>query len=103
VNQLIGIDDIAPRIHSVRGIKVMLDRDLAEFFGVQTKRLNEQVKRNKGRFPADFVFQLTEAEKEKVVANCDHLNMLKYSKALPFAFTELGAISDKKIGFIDDK
>lgn len=57
-----------------------------------TKRLNEQVKRNSGRFPADFMFQLTAAEKAEVVANCDHLQKLKFSKALPFAFTEHGAI-----------
>jgi hypothetical protein len=70
----------------------MIDRDLAEFYGVQTKRLNEQVKRNKDRFPADFVFQLSEEERAEVVANCGHLKTLKYSKSLPYAFTEHGAI-----------
>jgi hypothetical protein len=54
--------------------------------------LNEQVKRNKNRFPSDFVFQLNEDEKAELVANCDHLNNLKYTKALPHAFTEHGAI-----------
>lgn len=57
-----------------------------------TKRLNEQVKRNQERFPADFLFQLTAAEKQEVVANCDHLAKLKFSKTLPYAFTEHGAI-----------
>ena len=57
-----------------------------------TKRLNEQVKRNRERFPADFLFQLTTAEKAEVVANCDHLNKLKFSKVLPHALTEHGAI-----------
>jgi len=83
---------IEGRIQVLRGIKVMIDADLAELYGVPTRRLNEQVKRNIGRFPPDFMFQLTEAEKAEVVANCDHLAKLKFSKALPYAFTEHGAI-----------
>jgi hypothetical protein len=59
---------------------------------VPTKRLNEQVKRNTERFPEDFMFRLSPEEKAEVVANCDHLDKLKFSKALPFAFTEHGAI-----------
>ena len=70
----------------------MLDKDLADLYSVQTKRLNEQVKRNKTRFPRDFMFQLTAEEKAWVVANCDHLQSLKYSRARPYAFTEHGAI-----------
>ena len=70
----------------------MIDADLARFYGVSTKRLNEQVKRNKDRFPTDFVFQLTHSEKSEVVANCDHLEKLKFSKALPYVFTEHGAL-----------
>ena len=76
----------------IRGEKVIIDTDLASFYGVSTKRLNEQVKRNKKRFPADFLFQLNHAEKNEVVANCDHLTNLKYSKSLPYAFTEHGAL-----------
>jgi len=76
----------------IRGQKVMLDADLAELYGVTTKRLNEQVKRNRARFPTDFMFQLTAEEKAEVVANCDHLARLKFSPALPAAFTEHGAI-----------
>jgi hypothetical protein len=83
---------IEQRILLVRGEKVIIDADLADFYGVPTKRLNEQVKRNKKRFPKDFMFQLTADEKSEVVAICDHLAKLKYSKALPFAFTEHGAI-----------
>ena len=79
-------------ILNVRGQKVMLDSDLAGIYGVATKRLNEQMKRNKGRFPADFVFQLTDAEKSEVVANCDHIKKLKFTPSLPYAFTEHGAI-----------
>lgn len=59
----------------------MIDRDLAELYGVTTKRLNEQVKRNANRFPEDFMFQLTSEEKNEVVANCDHLKQLKFSHA----------------------
>ena len=76
----------------VRSQKVMLDVDLAEIYGVKTSRLNEQVKRNIGRFPADFMFQLTDKEKEEVIANCDHLEKIKFSRTNPYAFTEHGAI-----------
>ncbi|TAL36677.1 MAG: ORF6N domain-containing protein [Spirochaetes bacterium] len=70
----------------------MIDADIAELYGVPTKALNQAVKRNPGRFPADFMFQLNEVEKDEVVTNCDHLARLKFSKALPHAFTEHGAI-----------
>ncbi len=83
---------IEGRIQVVRGLRVMIDVDLAALYGVPTKRLNEQVKRNRDRFPADFLFQLTAVEKAEVVANCDHLSKLKFSKVLPYAFTEHGAI-----------
>jgi len=83
---------IMNKIIILRGGKVMIDRDLAELYGVTTKRLNEQVKRNKKRFPEDFMFQLTEEEKAEVVAKCNHLKVLKYSPSLPFAFTEHGAV-----------
>lgn len=76
----------------IRGQKVMLDVDLAEIYGVKTKRLNEQVKRNILRFPSDFIFQLSEEEKEEVVAKCDHLSKLKFSVSNPYAFTEHGAL-----------
>lgn len=76
----------------IRGQKVILDSDLAELYGVPTKRLNEQVRRNRGRFPSDFMFQLTEPEKREVVANCDHLARLRFSPGLPYVFTEHGAI-----------
>ena len=83
---------IESRILLVRGQKVMIDADLAQLYGVPTKRLNEQVKRNAERFPPDFIFMLTQQEKDEVVANCDHLGKLKFSKSLPYAFTEHGAI-----------
>ncbi len=80
------------RILSLRGQRIILDTDLAELYGVTTKRLNEQVKRNAGRFPADFTFRLTAREKAEVVANCDHLQRLKFSSTIPCAFTEHGAV-----------
>jgi hypothetical protein len=89
---IIPTERIERAILLIRGQKVMLDADLAELYGVSTRRLNEQVRRNRSRFPLDFMFQLTSEEKAKVVANCDHLNRLKFSPVLPFAFTEHGAI-----------
>ena len=86
------VGTIEQRILLIRGQKVMIDADLAEFYGVKTKRLNEQVKRNADRFPSDFMFQLTAEEKAEVVAKCDHLSKLKYSSTLPYAFTEHGAV-----------
>jgi hypothetical protein len=79
-------------IRFIRGQRVILDADLAELYGVKTKRLNEQVRRNIARFPADFMFQLTLIERTEVVAKCDHLERLKFSPATPRAFTEHGAI-----------
>ena len=76
----------------IRHEKVMLDLDLAAIYGVTTKALNQAVKRNAPRFPADFMFRLTEAEKTEVVTNCDHLARLKFSPHLPSAFTEHGAL-----------
>jgi len=90
MSNLISTEAITSKIFFIRGKKVMLDSDLALLYGVQTKRLNEQVRRNKKRFPEDFMFQLTNKEKEGVVANCDHLKFLKFSPHLPLAFTEQG-------------
>ena len=89
---IVKVARIQQRILLIRGVKVMVDADLAEAYGVPTRRLNEQVRRNKDRFPDDFMFQLTAEEKAEVVANCDHLEKLKFSKALPLVFTEHGAI-----------
>ena len=83
---------LGARILTLRGHRVVLDADLAELYGVTTKRLNEQVKRNADRFPSDFMFRLTAREKAEVVANCDHLQRLKFSASIPCAFTEHGAV-----------
>jgi len=89
---IVRTGDIQQRILMIRGEKVVLDVESAAFYGVATKRLNEQVKRNKARFPEDFGFRLTGEEKSEVVAKCDHLHKLKYSAMLPYAFTEHGAL-----------
>lgn len=89
---LIPADRIEKGILLIRGKKVMIDADLAALFGVTTKRLKEQVRRNPDRFPTDFMFELTADETAEVVANCDHLKRLKFSPYLPFAFTEHGAL-----------
>ena len=89
---IVTIDAIQQKILLIRGQRVMIDADLASLYGVTTKRLNEQVKRNRKRFPEDFMLQFNKKEKSEVVANCDHLKNLKYSPNLPHAFTEYGAI-----------
>jgi len=89
---VVQVGAISDRILIIRGERVIVDADLAEFYGVNTKRLNEQVKRNRERFPDDFLFELTPLERAELVAKCDHLARLKFAKALPHAFTEHGAI-----------
>ena len=86
----VDISGIENMIFSIRGVQVMIDRDLAMLYGVTTSRLNEQVKRNRARFPESFRFQLTEAERDEVVAICDNLRSLKYNPSLPYVFTEQG-------------
>ena len=87
---LIVTNIIENRIFTIRGQKVMIDRDLAELYGVETKRLNEAVKRNRARFPAEFMFKLTNSEFLELVANCDRFKTLKHSTSLPNVFTEHG-------------
>ncbi len=81
---------IEDRILTLRGKQVMIDRDLAELYGVDTKVLNQAVKRNVERFPEHFRFQLSNQEKDELVTNCDRFNGLKHSSVNPFAFTEQG-------------
>jgi hypothetical protein len=89
---LVPVDQVEKTILLIRGQRVILDADLAKLYGVPTERLNQQVRRNQGRFPADFMFHLTKDEKLEVLANCKHLSGLRFSQALPLAFTEHGAI-----------
>ena len=90
---LVTVERVERRILFIRGEKVILDADLAELYGVPTKRLNEQVRRNRDRFPPDFMFQLTEEE----FANLRSQNATSRSgwggrRSPPFVFTEHGAI-----------
>lgn len=89
---LIPMERIESKIFLIRGQRVMLDRDLAALYGVATKALNQAAKRNKERFPEDFMFRLTKDEKNEVVTICDHLKVLKFSPQLPYVFTEHGTL-----------
>ena len=92
VEELSNFDVIRSRIFTIRGVQVMLDRDLAELYGVATKRLNEQVKRNVERFPSTFMFQLSLNEMRELVANCDRFKSMRHSSVPMTAFTEYGII-----------
>jgi len=81
---------IENKIFLIRNHRVMLDRDLAELYGVSTKVLNQAVKRNAKRFPDDFMFKLTKVEKGELVTICDRFNSLKHSTVTPSVFTEQG-------------
>jgi len=90
---LVPLERIERAIIVVRGEKVMLDRDLAEIYGVETKRLNEQVRRNRNRFPPDFMFQLTSGEAESLRSQIATSTKGRGGRRyLPYAFTEHGAL-----------
>lgn len=90
MKDLIPHIEITRRIFVIRGQKVMLDSDLAEMFGVETKQLNRQVKRNIQRFPVEFMFRLTRHERDELVPIWHQFKKMKYSYSLPYAFTEHG-------------
>ena len=90
MDELMIHGEISSRIFTLRGKQVMLDRDLAELYKVETKVLNQAVKRNIKRFPDDFMFQLNTIEKSELVTNCDRFRNLKHSTVNPYAFTEQG-------------
>jgi hypothetical protein len=91
----LSTQDILPLIHTLRSQRVILAADLAGLYGVETRHLNQQVKRNSERFPTDFMFQLTAAEVEALGVSRSQNVILKQGhnvKYLPYAFTEHGAI-----------
>lgn len=90
MNALVPVETVTQKIFDIRGQKVMIDADLAELYGVPTKALNQAVKRNPARFPDDFMFQLSTAERDELVTICDRMSKLKYSTVTPHAFTESG-------------
>ena len=87
---LISDSMIENSIFTLRGIQVVIDKDIATLYGVETKYLNQAVKRNADRFPLSFRFQISEAEFEELVTNCDRFKTLKHSSSRPYAFTEQG-------------
>src|SRR3989338_1078470 len=87
---LVPQEIIQQRIFLIRGQKVMIDHDLAGLYGVETKYLNRQVRRNQERFPEEFMFRLTREETRELVTNCHRFESLKHSSYLPCAFTEHG-------------
>lgn len=90
MNEIVSIDVLQQRIFTIRNKRVIIDRDLAELYGVKTYRLNEAVKRNIKRFPTDFMFKLNASELKELIANCDRFQKLKHSSNMPNAFTEQG-------------
>lgn len=85
-----SIKEIEEKIFTFRGIQVMIDKDLADVYGVKTKALNQAVKRNVERFPERYRFQLFDNELDELVTKCDRLQILKHSSSNPYAFTEQG-------------
>ena len=82
--------DIEKLIITVRGKQVLIDRDLAMIYGVETKVINQAAKRNSRRFPERYRFQLTKDEMMELVTNCDRFRTLKHSTSEPYAYTEYG-------------
>ena len=91
-NEIIILDenDLKNKIYTIRGVQVMLDSDLAEIYGYETKRFNEQVKNNIERFDEDFRFQLTQDEVDVLRSKFSTTNISTMSRSLPYAFTEQG-------------
>ena len=93
MSSIVPIEKIENKIFLIRGKKVMFDRDLAELYGVETRRLNEQVKRNVKRFPSDFMFQLTTEELENWMSQIAISNKEKMGiRKMPYVFTEHGVL-----------
>ena len=88
--QPVSMDDVQDKIIILRGQRVLLDRDVAELYGVGTKEINQAVKNNPKKFPYGFIFGVDEYEKDELVKNFDRFNSLKHSTATPNAFTERG-------------
>ncbi len=87
MNEIIEIQNL---IFVIRNKQVMIDRDLAELYGVKTMVLNQAVKRNIERFPSDFMFRLSKDEANELITNCDRFKTLKHSPTTPYVFTEHG-------------
>lgn len=88
--EIIEYQEVEKKIIQIRGEKVIVDSDVAELYGVETKIVNQAVSRNLDKFPEGYILELNTLEKNKLVTNCDRLINLKYSTVLPKAFTERG-------------
>ena len=89
-NEIINTDDVQGRVIVVRGQKVLIDRDVATLYGVDTKAVNQAVKNNASKFPVGYIFTLNEREREELVKNFDRFKSIKHSPVPPTAFTERG-------------
>jgi len=90
MSEIISFESIEDLIIEVRGQKVLLDRDVASLYGVETKRINEAVKNNLDRFPEGYIIEVDKKTKKQLVENFDRFKTLKYSSVNPKAFTEKG-------------
>ena len=90
ITEVIPYERVENKIFVVRGQKVMIDRDIAELYEVETKYLNRQVRRNIERFPEEFMFRLSKDEKRELVTNCHRFESMKHSTSCPYVFTEHG-------------
>ena len=82
--------EVENKIIEIRGHQVIIDSDVAELYGVETREVNQALSRNLEKFPEGYIFELDAQEKEELITNCDHLKKLKFSPSFPKAFTERG-------------
>ena len=85
-----SIQHIEKNLMTIQGYNVLIDRDVAQLYGVETKEVNQAIKNNPDKFPQGYILELTNREKSELVKNFDHLQSLKYAKTNPKAFTEKG-------------
>ena len=87
---VIAFSDVENKIIEIRGQQVIIDSDVAELYGVETREVNQALSRNLEKFPEGYIFELDAQEKDELITNCDHLKKLKFSPSFPKAFTERG-------------
>ena len=82
--------EVESKMIEIRGQQVIIDSDVAELYGVETREVNQALSRNLEKFPEGYIFELDAQEKDELITNCDHLKKLKFSPSFPKAFTERG-------------
>ena len=90
MNDIIGYKEVEENILNIRGQHVILDVDVADLYGVETREINQAVKRNPDKFPEGYIIELIQQDKDELITNCDRFNPKKHSTVLPSAFTEKG-------------